>query len=115
MCRHYSQLSALMSLAHSNTRADLFRCNAHHRKCWLCLMLCMPALVFAVIFVQCTRHESPSLHAVQVIFMADMVSEEDVPYNARGVVDQLVCSLAGRCLWLPGSCTSDTYSGGQLY
>ena len=29
--------------------------------------------------------------------MADLVSEEEVPFNARGVVDQMVCSVAARC------------------
>ncbi len=29
--------------------------------------------------------------------MADLVSEDEVPFNARGVVDQMVCSVAARC------------------
>ena len=38
--------------------------------------------------------------------MADLVSEEEVPFNARGVVDQMVCSVAARYL-----CTSLGLSG----
>jgi hypothetical protein len=45
----------------------------------------------------------------QVIFMADMVSEEDVPYNARGVVDQMVCSVAGRWAGPQGCLNAQRY------
>ena len=33
--------------------------------------------------------------------MADLVSEDEVPFNARGVVDQMVCSFAARYSLVP--------------
>ena len=44
------------------------------------------------------------IQSAQVILMSDVVSEADVPLNSRGVVDQIVCSVARRC-WLI-SCSS---------
>ncbi len=62
--------------------------------------------VDVVSLILCTTHipccsERPALCCVQAIFMADLVSEDEVPFNARGVVDQMVCSVAARCPLAP--------------